>query len=174
MWKRNTKSFITRNRIWKIRRRAKIKSIWSSLKKLSTRNRDWSRRNPRKFWISASAIPFEICACRNCCAKLQRSQFICWLIKKSMFSLYWSEFNWFSIKVNFLIAPRTWDENSIDFFFFLDIRNCVTACSKQKPERRLRKREKMLSIWRSLSLCRLNFISAEIFAGLWNFCFDFF
>ena len=25
------------------------------------------------------------------------------------------------LKANFLIAQRTWDENSIDFFFFLDI-----------------------------------------------------
>lgn len=130
------------------------------------RNKDWIRRNHWKLWTNESAILFVICACQNCCVKLQRNQHICWLIKRSMFSRYWSEFNKISIKVNFLIAQRTWDENSIDFFFFLDIRSCIMSVVNKKKlsERRMRK---MLRVSRA----HFHFVDSShflAFPGFWK------
>ena len=131
------------------------------------RNKDLIRRNHWKLWTNESAIPFVICACQNCCVKLQRNQHICWLIKRSMFSRYWSEFNKISIKANFLIAQRTWDENSIDFFFFLDIRSCIMSVVNKKKTQWEKNEKNAESLARSLSLCR--FISFFAFPGFLNF-----
>lgn len=147
MLKKITRRFTTQNqRLKKIHRQQKIKSIWSSSKELWMRSKDLSRKNQLKLWISGLAIPCAICACQNCCVKSRLSPFTYWLIRRNMCFRYWSEFNDFFHSSEFLNCT-TWDENSIDFFFFLGIRRCVMSAinSKKLSERRLRKMRKQLS-----------------------------